>query len=48
VMHHRKADWAAAAELANCLNLSASWKDSLWLRAENKQFEHSSLLKRQA
>ncbi len=36
VMHHRKDDFAAARELALCPKLSASWKDSLWLRAENQ------------
>jgi len=36
VMHHRKEDFAAATELAMCPMLSASWKDSLWLRAESK------------
>ncbi len=33
VMHHRKADHAAARDLAGCVALSASWKDSLWSRA---------------
>ena len=37
VMHHRKEDFAAAAELAMCPLLSASWKDSLWQRAENQK-----------
>lgn len=36
VMHQRKEDFAAARELASCPLLSASWKDSLWLRAETK------------
>ena len=35
VMHHWKEDFTAARELASCPKLSASWKDSLWLRAEN-------------
>lgn len=34
VMHHRKEDFTTARELAACPLLSASWKDSLWLRAE--------------
>lgn len=37
VMHHRKEDFTAARELAACPKLSASWKDSLWLRAENQR-----------
>lgn len=37
VMHLRKEDFAAATELAMCSLLSASWKDSLWLRVENQQ-----------
>jgi len=42
VMHQRKADFAAAAELAGCPLLSASWKDSLWLRAEKRQVADSA------
>jgi MOSC domain-containing protein YiiM len=42
VMHHRKEDFSAAAELAMCPMLSASWKDSLWSRAENKQAADAS------
>ncbi len=37
VMHHRKEDYTAARELASCPLLSASWKDSLWLRAESQK-----------
>ncbi|TDU81533.1 MOSC domain-containing protein YiiM [Prosthecobacter fusiformis] len=33
IMHHRRADKAAARELADCPLLSASWKDSLWSRS---------------
>lgn len=33
IMHHRKADAAAAKELAQCPLLSASWKDALWARS---------------
>jgi MOSC domain-containing protein YiiM len=33
IMHHRKADTAAARDLAQCPLLSASWKDGLWARA---------------
>ena len=36
IMHHRKTDWAAAAALAACPALSASWRTSLALRAELK------------
>jgi hypothetical protein len=35
-MHHRKTDWAAAAELASCAALSASWQISLGQRAATK------------
>jgi len=42
VMHHRKEDFAVARELAACSLLSASWKDSLWLRAENQRAADSS------
>ena len=42
VMHHREDDYAAAAELASCPLLSASWKDGLWLRAENRQAADTS------
>ncbi|MBI1177874.1 MOSC domain-containing protein [bacterium] len=37
IMHRRKNDIAAAMELASCPLLSGSWKDSLWLRAENNE-----------
>ena len=42
VMHQRKTDFAAAEELAGCRLLSASWKDSLWLRAEKRQAADTS------
>ena len=32
IMHHRRGDKEAARELAQCVLLSASWKDSLWAR----------------
>jgi MOSC domain-containing protein YiiM len=32
IMHHRRADAAAAQALAGCPALSSSWKDSLWAR----------------
>lgn len=34
LMHHRRDDHAAAQALASCPALSASWKDSLWSRAQ--------------
>lgn len=34
IMHHRKTDWAAARELADCPALSTSWKTGLTARAE--------------
>lgn len=34
IMHHRRADKAAARELAECPLLSSSWKDSLWNRGQ--------------
>ncbi|MGV3532644.1 MAG: MOSC domain-containing protein [Chthoniobacteraceae bacterium] len=36
VMHHRKTDWEAAAQLANCPVLSQSWKTTLAQRAETR------------
>lgn len=42
VMHHRKQDFVAALELAACPLLSATWKDSLWLRAENQKAADAS------
>lgn len=47
VMHHRKEDFAAARELASCPLLSASWKDSLWLRAEDGKAADTSTRTRQ-
>ena len=37
VMHHLKHDAAAARGLSECPQLSGSWKDALWARAENAQ-----------
>ncbi|MGC3957133.1 MAG: MOSC domain-containing protein [Verrucomicrobiota bacterium] len=42
VMHHRRSDFAAARTLASCPLLSASWKDSLWMRAENSEAADTS------
>ncbi|ATC66133.1 MOSC domain-containing protein [Nibricoccus aquaticus] len=42
VMHHRKTDWAAAAALAECAALSASWKASLMNRVETKAVASSA------
>jgi MOSC domain-containing protein YiiM len=36
IMHHRKTDWAAAAELASCAALSASWQSGLRQRAATR------------
>lgn len=36
IMHHRKSDWPAAAELAACAALSTSWQVSLGRRATMK------------
>lgn len=36
IMHHAKDDSEAARILSECPLLSASWKDSLWLRSEKK------------
>lgn len=47
IMHHRKEEIAAAMELASCPLLSGSWKDSLWLRAENSQAADSPARTRQ-
>jgi MOSC domain-containing protein YiiM len=47
VMHHLEKDFMAAAELAMCPTLSASWKDSLWLRVENRQAADTSTRTRQ-
>lgn len=46
IMHHSKQDAEAARELSGCHFLSASWKDSLWLRASKKPAP-SSLLRTQ-
>lgn len=35
IMHHQKQDSQSAAQLADCSALSASWKDSLWARAQH-------------
>lgn len=42
VMHHGKADWAAAAELAACTALSASWQATLTRRATTRSISSST------
>ena len=42
IMHHRKEDWAGAAELAKCAALSASWKMTLARRAEMRSVTSSA------
>jgi MOSC domain-containing protein YiiM len=42
IMHHRNDDWAAAAALASCSALSASWQMSLKKRAATKTHASSS------
>lgn len=37
IMHHQSADREAALALASCPLLSASWKDSLWFRAQRTE-----------
>lgn len=42
IMHHRRTDWAAAAALAACPALSASWQATLSSRAASKAVASSS------
>lgn len=47
IMHHSKHDAEAARDLSACPLLSASWKDSLWLRAGKESTAPSQLRTRQ-
>jgi MOSC domain-containing protein YiiM len=37
IMHHHKSDSRSAIALAGCPDLSASWKDALWLRGNKDE-----------